>query len=253
MTLTRVTSLLLAVVLASTIGALVLPFLAHLSRTVVRVSNLMPLTGQAFVGTLSNPQLSDHDSPTRAQAYHVEVKPGTRLHNLAWCDRSSACRYFSALLDANFPYATHKTRTALGPGGAPHTEIAELGSGRFSVWRGYLYFSLPQSSSLADIGTIEIVPPSVVRCMIEALAKALEWTRDASAVLLCIYLVVPLLLRVFQWADRNLVQSLVITAAMVAATASGEFSATTPTLAQTTEQGQLSHRSDADQGQVLKN
>jgi hypothetical protein len=215
----RVPSLLLAIVLVAATGALLLPWLAHLSRTVVRVSDIASGQGKAFVGALSDPHLGDHDSPTGAQVYLIEVKRGTPLHNFAWCDRSYACTYLSALLDANFWNATHEARTAIGPGGALHKDISELGGGRYSVWHGQLYFSLPDGASITRVKAVEVEPRSALRATINAAASALGWIRDAGAALLCIYLAFPFLRRAFEWMGHNVVPGLAITAAIAVAAA----------------------------------
>ncbi len=85
------TSLLVVLVL-STIGALLLPLVAHSLRIIVPVSQISPSTGQALIGMLADSTLSDHERPTNARLYLVEAKRGTVLHHFdEWCQSSYAC------------------------------------------------------------------------------------------------------------------------------------------------------------------
>ena len=58
----------------------------------VTVSNLTPVSGAGFLGTLSEPTLSDDKVLTGAELYLIETKQGTGLHRLdQWCVVRKIC------------------------------------------------------------------------------------------------------------------------------------------------------------------
>ena len=129
----------------------------------VAVTHIKPVSGAAFMGTLSEPGLSDDKVPTGAALYLIETRPGTALHMLdRWCVVGRfACAWLNALVDSHDPGATREGARRLGPGGSLHQDIVEKGDGRFSVWRGFVYFSLPDKVPLAAVTRLELRMPSV--------------------------------------------------------------------------------------------
>jgi hypothetical protein len=102
----------------------------------VTVSNIKPVSGAGFLGTLSDPTLSDDKALTGAELYYIETMRGTGLHRLdEWCGFARfACAWLNALVDSHDPGATREGARRLGPGGSLHQDIFEKGNGRFSVW-----------------------------------------------------------------------------------------------------------------------
>jgi hypothetical protein len=202
--------LLVAVLVVSTIGALILPMVASPFRHVVAVSDIAPSEGRAFIGRLSDPGLSDHESPTSSRLYLVELDRGSFLHALdRWCRPSYLCNWITALVDVNYPLATHEGRRELGPSNSAHADIFQKGEGRYSIWHGYVYFSLPAGSHIAKVKRLELEMSSAVQDYIEAGGNFLGLLRDISALALAAVVLWPQLRKT--WFVRNVVPGLAVT------------------------------------------
>ncbi len=124
----------------------------------VSVSDLRAETGLAFVGRLSDPNLSEEVSPTHAALFLTERRRGTILSRMPGAfNESYALSWLKALLEARFPNSTYDVRIALGPGQAPHQDIREKGGGRYSIWNGYIYFSLPAGVAFNNVSRLDLV------------------------------------------------------------------------------------------------
>lgn len=99
----------------------------------VTVSDIKPVSGAGFSATLGEATLSDDKIPTGAELYLIETKRGTALHRLDdWCIPARfACAWLNALVDSNYPGATHEVERRLGPGGSLHQDIFEKGAAGF--------------------------------------------------------------------------------------------------------------------------
>lgn len=213
---------LLSLLIISVVGATGLPLLERALRSVATVSDIQKGTGNTFIGRLSDSTLSDHEKPTEAQLYLVEEQRGTRLRVLLYrCASSYVCAWLSALLDNNYPYATHEETTAIGPGGSPHQEISEHGGGRYSVWKGYVYFSLPNAQQAVAMKRVYLETPSVLKRRVLAVATVCGWVRD---LLLLVILLRWLWQKPFDWIGANVAPGLAISvAALCLAGAGAEF------------------------------
>src|SRR5262249_18036626 len=104
---------LIAILLISVIAPKILPDFGRQ----VAVLDIRRSSGIGFEGRLDDPSLSDDKQPTGARLYLVISVQGTPLHRLEHlCVTRFACERFTALLDAQFPTATHEVRKKLGPG-----------------------------------------------------------------------------------------------------------------------------------------
>jgi hypothetical protein len=150
----------LALIAILSVSVLAPKILPDFGRQVL-VSDIRPSFGIAFEGKLSDPSLGDNEHPTGARLYLVISKPGTPLHRLEqFCATRYACEWFTTLLDENFPGAKHEVRRQMGPGGSIHQDIFDLGQGRYSVWSGLVYFSLPADvESIDSISRVELRVP----------------------------------------------------------------------------------------------
>jgi hypothetical protein len=203
---------LLAVLIFSTINAFVLPLLGDAIQPVVPVTQITPLTGKAFIGRLTDPDLSDHERPTEARLYLIESKRGTALHHFdGACKPSYACAWLNALLDANYPFATYEVRTPLGPGGSLHQEISDQGAGRYSVWRGHVYFSLPSESTIVNAKRLEVEPVSLLQASLQFAGGLFGWVRDLAALTLLLMMTGPLARPALQWTGKNVLPGVIVT------------------------------------------
>jgi hypothetical protein len=117
----------------------------------VEVSDVMPEIGLAHVGKLSEEALSDHEKPSGALLYAVQRGKGTPMHKLkATLGEFYAFDWLLRFFDASFPGRTYVLWTKLGPGEAIHADIREKGDGRYSIWKGFVYLSLPRASAMPD-------------------------------------------------------------------------------------------------------
>ena len=126
----------------------------------VSVSNVQQETGLAYTGTLSNPELSDHEQATFAQLYMIEERPGNFLARLRpYFGDSFAFAWLLAVYTANYPYNTYEQWIPFGPAHAVHDDIRKIGNGRFSIFHGHIYFSFPTGKTLGNIKRLEVLVP----------------------------------------------------------------------------------------------
>lgn len=147
---------------------------------VVTVSNIKPVSGAGYFGALSDSTLSDDKVPTGAELYFIETKPGTALHVLdEWCGVVRfACAWLNALADSNDPGATREAARRLGPGESLHRDINAKGDGRFSVWHGGVYFSLPDQVPFTAVTRLELrmpIMPALSAAKVESFASVLRY------------------------------------------------------------------------------
>jgi hypothetical protein len=154
----RIARVLVAVLVVSSLLAL-LP-LDTLFAGRVSVTTVRPEIGLAFRARLSAPRLSDHEDPSGAVLYAVYRTKGTLLHKLEPTLRGLyGFDWLMRFADQTFPSATHETWVRLGPGGSLHDDIRRLGGGRYSIWHGYVYLSLPPGPALPSYFAV-ITPPA---------------------------------------------------------------------------------------------
>jgi len=197
----------------------------------VSVTNIQPEIGKAYTAKLGDPSLSDHERPSPARLYLIDTRPGSALHHLSpILGGSFVFEWLKSLVDANYPNATHEVRTPLGPPHAPHADIRATGGGQYSIWQGYVYFSLPPERGITSTTRLEVFTPllpaltdpvSVQRVKTFAGGVAL-----AAATCLGLGLIGRLLASVFRRTRllRNLIPGIATTVFMLAAIAvAGEF------------------------------
>jgi lysophospholipase L1-like esterase len=215
---TRVTGVLAIALAVLVLAERFLPDMVWLTARQVAVSDIQPDTGLRFIGTLSDPVLSDEHAPTGARLELVERRSGGFFHKLdpllGW---STAFQSLNAVFDAKYRTATHEVVTPLGPGQTLHADIAALGQGRFSVWMGHVLFSLPAGKSAADIARLELrVPRST--SLAASLPTVQVWL-DRGAIVLAVLMVLlwitPASLAV------NILPGLAISAAMLGGSLAG--------------------------------
>lgn len=184
----------------------------------VTVSSIRPVSGAGFLGTLSEPTLSDDKVPTGAALYLIETKPGTALHVLdKWCVVGRfACAWLNALVDSHDPGATREVERRLGPGGSLHQDIVDKGNGRFSVWHGAVYFSLPDHVPLSAVTRLELRMPSMPSLSAEKIGPYFSALRYLSALGLVAWIVVRLLRPRLGLRYRDVLPGLIISAVLLA-------------------------------------
>jgi len=87
---------------------------------------------------------------------------------------SFAFSWLRALFEARFPASTYDVRIPLGPGQALHQEIRDKGDGRYSVWHGTVYFSLPPGVPLARVHRLDLVVPRFLSADSASIAKEID-------------------------------------------------------------------------------
>jgi hypothetical protein len=207
---------LVVVLVVSTLAPALLPDISRL----VTVSNIKPVSGASFFGTLGDSSLSDDKVPTGAELYLIETKRGTALHRLDdWCvGVKFACARLNALVDSNFRSATYEVKRQLGPGGSVHQDIVEKGDGRFSVWGGGVYFSLPGSLAISNVTRLELRTPIVSPLWVARIFSALRYL---SAIGLVAWIVVRLFGLRLGFLYRNVLPGLVISVVLLGASLYG--------------------------------
>lgn len=96
----------------------------------VWLTELRPESGLAWTAPLSDPALDEDGRDLGAKLFEFTPAPGLQ----AW-----ACRLAGPAAAPLCPRFWHR----LGPGQQLHDAIRQQGGGRFSVWHGTLYFSVP--------------------------------------------------------------------------------------------------------------
>jgi len=207
---------LIAILLISVIAPKILPDFGRQ----VAVLDIRPTSGIGFEGRLDDPSLSDDKQPTGARLYLVISVQGTPLHRLEHlCVTRFACERFTALLDAQFPTATHEVRKKLGPGESLHRDIWDKGEGRYSVWNGWVYFSLPADvKSIVNVTRAELRVPRRSWLEPDQVAAFFSWSGSLAALGLLAWLAVRLISRwsVFR---RDILPGLAISAGILASLA----------------------------------
>ena len=185
----------------------------------VTVSNITPVSGAAFLGTLGEPTLSDDKAPTGAELYLIETKRGTALHAFdKWCVVGRfACAWLNALVDSHDPGATREAERRLGPGGSLHQDIVEKGDGRFSVWHGVVYFSLPENVVPAAVTRLELRMPSMPSLRAEKVDPLFAALRYLSTLGLAVWAAVRLFGPRLGLFTRNVLPGLIVSAVLLAA------------------------------------
>jgi len=183
----------------------------------VTVSHIKPVSGAGLLATLGESTLSDDKVPTGAELYLIETKRGTALHVLdEWCVVGRfACAWLNALVDSHDPGATREVERRLGPGGSLHQDIVEKGNGRFSVWHGVVYFSLPDHVPLTAVTRLELrmrTFPSLSAAKIEPYFTALRYL---SALGLVVWAVVRLFGLRLGWLYRDVLPGLIVSAVLL--------------------------------------
>ena len=125
-----------------------------------------------------------------------------------------ACARLNALVDSNFQNATYEVKRRLGPGGSVHQDIVEKGDGRFSVWHGGVYFSLPGSLAISSVTRLELRAPIVSQFVV---AKIISALRYLSAIGLVAWIFVRLTGPRLGFLYRNVLPGLIISAVLLAA------------------------------------
>ncbi len=184
----------------------------------VTVSNIRPVSGAGFLGTLSEPTLSDDKVPTGAELYLIETKRGTALHRLGeWCVVGRfACAWLNALVDSHDPGATREGERRLGPGGSLHQDIIDKGNGRFSVWHGVVYFSLPDHVPLTAVTRLELRMPSMPALRAEKVDPLFSALRYLSTLGLVVWAAVRHLGPRLGLLYRNVLPGLIVSAVLLA-------------------------------------
>jgi lysophospholipase L1-like esterase len=168
--------------------ALLLKFDPAAAGERVSVDNVHQERGLAYIGRLSNPELSDHEQPTAAQLYMIEERRGNFLTRLRpYFGDSFAFAWLLSVSTANYPYATYEVRVPLGPAHAAHDDIRKIGNGRFSIWRGHVYFSFATGSALEDIKRLEVVVPRFPALSADTLIVAVGAAAIIAALGLSLY------------------------------------------------------------------
>ena len=154
----------------------------------VSVNNVQQETGLAYIGTLTNPELSDDELPTGAQLYIVEERQGNLLTRLRpHFGDSFAFAWLVSVYTANYPHSTYELWTPLGPARALHDDIRKIGNGRFSIWHGSVYFSFPAGKTLGDINRLEVLVPTFPMLRAEKLVGVAGAAAIIAAVSLSLY------------------------------------------------------------------
>jgi hypothetical protein len=183
----------------------------------VAVSNIQPSEGLSFAATLGDPALSDDKRPTGARLYLIEARRGTALHRFdGWCVMGFACAWLMAVVDSNYPTATHEVRRQLGPGGSVHKDIFDKGGGRFSVWKGGLYFSLPDQMSFANVKRLDLRVPSFAWLEPAKTDAFFASLQGLSALGLVGWVIAGVTARWMPFFYRNVLPGLLISAALLA-------------------------------------
>jgi hypothetical protein len=134
-----------------------------------------------------------------------------------WCVARFACGWFNALLDSNYPAATHEAKRQLGPGGSLHQEIWDKGDGRYSVWSGVVYFSLPHDvPSIINVKRLELRVPIVSWLAEDKLARFFSWFRYLSALGLLAWAIIAIAGPRLEFFYRNILPGTVISAGLIA-------------------------------------
>ncbi|HZT86952.1 MAG TPA: SGNH/GDSL hydrolase family protein [Stellaceae bacterium] len=190
--------------------------------TTVSVSEIHPETGRAFIGKLSDPTLSSDKAPSSALLFLVESHAGGAIGRLqSYFGDSYLLRYLTSLWERKFPGDTYETWTALGPGNAVHEDIRKSGGGRYSVWQGYLYFSLPEGRTLAGNMRLAVVRPMFEPAQLTAIAGAVRAGLNIVIPVLAALLAAGLAAKLFGFAYRssafvrNTVPGVAISAALI--------------------------------------
>ncbi len=193
---------LLVVLTASTLTHALLPAVLRtqmLSR-VVSVSDIRPEIGLAYVAKLSDPELSDEQRPTPALLYAVQARRGGFIHRFSdYVGETRTITWLKLLYEARFPEVTYEASTLLGPASSLHADIREKGDGRYSVWKGHVYFSLPPGLSFAALKRMElrvpVIPALSAFGAVERLQSALQSVAVASALAVLLWIVGMALVR----------------------------------------------------------
>ena len=184
----------------------------------VPVTDIRPSQGLGFEGRLGDSSLSDKSQPSGARLYLVISRQGTPLHRLErYCLTPFACEWFIALVDAQFPTATHEVRMQVGPGGSLHRDIWDKGGGRYSVWDGMVHFSLPADvRSIVSLKRAELRVPHYAWLEPDKVAAFLTSLRNFAALGLLAALAIRLIGSRSQFFRREILPGLVISAALLA-------------------------------------
>jgi hypothetical protein len=139
----------------------------------VTVSDVQTETGLAFIGKLSDPGLSSDEAPSPALLVLVETHRGGLINRLeAEFPKSYLLQYLAGLWLQRFPTDVYETWLPLGPGNQLHDDIRKLGGGRYSVWQGYIYFSLPEGKQFGGDNRLVLINPAYNPAVLHTISKA---------------------------------------------------------------------------------
>lgn len=118
-----------------------------LGRT-VRLSDARAELGHAVIATLSHGYSSDQ-APLESLLYEIRPVHGVAAfaeRDLRW---GWSLTYWNlrARILAKYPNYQSEQRQVIGPGNQQHQDIRDSGGGRYSVWKGALYFSASDNTS----------------------------------------------------------------------------------------------------------
>jgi lysophospholipase L1-like esterase len=204
----------------STLALVLAPrfFSEPLYGNVVSVSDVRPDTGLAYIGKLSDPTSSDEHGPSPVLLYAIHARRGGFLHHVdGWLGQTLTLRWLKAVYEARLPTATYHVRVPLGPAHSLRDDVRQQGNGRYSVWQGYVYFSLPPGVSIANVARMEALIPIGPRLGGKRAQAALRTTAIISATVLAIYFLGRLLAPLYHRVAlvRNVAPGLIITAVLL--------------------------------------
>jgi lysophospholipase L1-like esterase len=187
----------------------------------VPVSDLRPESGLAYLGRLSNPKLSDHEGLSPAMLFLIETRRGGIIHRLGDVFGDSYfIAYLKALYEVRFPTHTYEVRIPLGPAHSLHADIRQYGDGRYSIWHGEVYFSLPAGKTLGTVRGLEVIDPYFTSLsQPETVRRILQSTAFVAVLGVFLYGLGLLLRRsVLRWAGlRNIIPGIAISIVLLVA------------------------------------
>ena len=135
----------------------------HGRVSTVSISQVQPELGHAYIGKLSDPTLTSHESPSSALLIDCAEEPPLQPLE-PWLGDTHVFKYLSAKLPSSFPDLVRRVCTTLATGNMQHQTIRDTGKGAFSVWHGYVYFSARDNSDPRFNGhSYELVIPDAPR------------------------------------------------------------------------------------------
>jgi hypothetical protein len=179
-----------------------------------------PQSGFAYVAPLSRPELSGDREPLDTFLYEVHIDRGAKAFDglnqrFGW---SLVYLNLRARILARNPNFAVERRRLLGPGNQHTDNVAELGGGRYFVYKGKLYFSASDNSSPRTNGRrYELFLPLF---KIRTMSAAAAWLRFIAGAVLALTVLRALAeRRIFRPVIANTAPGLLVTVVMLAVTA----------------------------------